>query len=178
MVGTKLSDRPLVGALATDDVFAIIDTSDVVVPNKKSTMQQILDLVAGTGPIEGTFLVPGGHTADLSTVASLRVAVSGPNAINSFAGSAAYFRFVRVAVAFTLTYNAVTLITPTAANIACKVGDTFLVIVDGSGNAKIYSFVPIDGRNLNTYVAAPPAATGYILWKDATGTVYKVLVAT
>lgn len=80
-------------------------------------------------------------TTDLSTSTGNYVTITGTTTITGFgtlqAGST---RFIRFSGALTLTYNASSMILPTAANILTEAGDTCIAISEGSGNWRIVNY--------------------------------------
>jgi len=82
----------------------------------------------------------GAATADLGSVATLRVQITGTTAITSFGTAANKLRFVRFAGALTLTHNAASLILLGGANRATAAGDCGIYESDGSGNWRERSY--------------------------------------
>lgn len=92
--------------------------------------------------------VASAATCDILGAASPRVAISGTATVTSLGTGTNKIRFVRATGAFTLTHNATSLILPGGSDIVCTAGDTFIVVSDGSSNARILSYQPanpIDG---------------------------------
>lgn len=73
---------------------------------------------------------------------ALFVTISGTTTITSFGTRPNTIKFVIASGAFTITHNATSLILPGAANITTVAGDTFTVISDASGNARVISYQP------------------------------------
>jgi len=73
-------------------------------------------------------------TCDISTVASMRVSVTGTTTITSLGTGANLLKFVTFTGALLLAYNVTTLILPTSANITTAAGDAAIFSSDGSGN--------------------------------------------
>lgn len=101
---------------------------------------------------------------DLSTTraSTLVFSASGTPAATGFGTMAAGTRrFVRVGGAMSVTYNATSMLTPGAANIAFTAGDTFVIVSLGSGNWKMDSYTLSSGVavSLNQVGAASAAAT-------------------
>lgn len=84
-------------------------------------------------------------TCDILGAASPRVAISGTTTITSLGTAANKMRFVRATGAFTLTHHGTSLICPGGANLSVAAGDTFIVMSDSSGNARIFGYQPAAG---------------------------------
>lgn len=92
-------------------------------------------------------------TTNILAATTNQVVVSGTATITSFGSTANRAPiFVTASGAFTLTYNATSLILPGAANITAAAGDTFIVVSDASGNARVVSYT----RNLVPYNSPQP----------------------
>lgn len=85
-------------------------------------------------------LVASATTCDIFGAGSEFIRISGTTTITSFGSTANQKRFVRATGAFKITHNASTLILPGAQNITTASGDTFIVISDASGNARVYAY--------------------------------------
>jgi len=91
-------------------------------------------------------------TTDLSTATGVYVVLTstGASAITSFGTAAAgTIRLVRNnAGAIVLTYNATSMILPTASNITMATGDEFWAVSEGSGNWRVAPYAKTTGRPL------------------------------
>ena len=87
-------------------------------------------------------------TTDLSTIASMRISVTGTTTITSLGAGANLLKFVTFAAALVLTHNATTLILPTGANITTAAGDAAIFASDGSGNWTCLFFQRKSGKAL------------------------------
>lgn len=87
-------------------------------------------------------------TTDVLGAGSDFVAISGTNTITSFGTTPNQRKFCRATGAFTIQHNATSLICPTGTNITAEVGDTFIVVSDNSGNARIYFYQRVSGKQL------------------------------
>jgi len=85
-------------------------------------------------------LVASATTCDILGAGSEFIRISGTTTITSFGSAANQKRFVRATGAFKITHNASTLILPGAQDITTASGDTFIVISDASGNARVYAY--------------------------------------
>lgn len=85
-------------------------------------------------------LVASATTCDIFGAGSEFIRISGTTTITSFGSTANQKRFVRATGAFKITHNASTLILPGAQDITTASGDTFIVISDASGNARVYAY--------------------------------------
>lgn len=81
-----------------------------------------------------TGAIASAATCDISTVTSMRVSITGTTTITSLGTGSNLLRFVTFAAALLLTYNATSLILPTAANITTAAGDAAIFSSDGTGN--------------------------------------------
>lgn len=79
-------------------------------------------------------------TCNILGAASERIAISGSATITSFGTGTNKIRFVRLTGDVSITYNATSLITPNGLSISGKSGDTFVVVSDGSSNARILAY--------------------------------------
>jgi hypothetical protein len=95
----------------------------------------------------GTGTIASAATTDLCSVANPFVTISGTTTISSFGSScqAGQSKIVKFAGALTLTYNATSLILPSAANIAAAAGDTAIVVALGASNYIVVSYQPASG---------------------------------
>lgn len=87
-------------------------------------------------------------TTDLGTLLSNIASVTGVVTITSFGSAASTtspLYFVRFTGALLLTYNATSLILPTAANITTVAGDAMIAKYEGSGNWRVLAYFRADG---------------------------------
>jgi microcystin-dependent protein len=84
--------------------------------------------------------VASASTCNILGAGSEFVAVSGTATITSFGSAPDAKRFVRATGAFKITHNAASLICPGGQDITAAAGDTFIVISNASGNARIWSY--------------------------------------
>lgn len=92
-------------------------------------------------------------TTDLGTITTQNALVTGTTTITSFgstASTASPLYYLEFNGALTLTYNATSLITPTAANIITAAGDVALAEYLGTGDWKIRSYDRASGKALST----------------------------
>ena len=112
-------------------------------------------------------------TTDLGTVPSHNVSVTGTATVTSF-GSSANTDYPRYDLVFTgaatLTYNASSLILPTAANIPTAAGDSAVAQYLGSGNWRVRSYTRADGTPLRL-ASGSAGTTGAIPYYSAPGVV-------
>jgi hypothetical protein len=106
-------------------------------------------------------------TADLGSVTSLCVAISGTTTITSLGTQPNTLRYIRfTGTSLILTYNATSLITPTAANIQTAAGDTCVARSDASGNWRVISYTP-SGANIEATAAGVSLTGGITLIASA-----------
>lgn len=120
---------------ATNEVFIIYDGTQFQIVNPKNPLTTETTIVAAS-------------TTDLGTLASNIASVTGTTTITAFGSSASVANplyFLRFTAALTLTYNATSLILPSAADITTVAGDFALAKYEGSGNWRILSYVRSDG---------------------------------
>lgn len=99
--------------------------------------------------------IASASTVDLGSVNTERVAISGTTTITSFGTGARQRKIVRFTGILTLTYNATSLILPTAASITTAAGDVGIFTSDSSGNWRCASYLKADG----TAIAATSSAS-------------------
>lgn len=101
----------------------------------------LIDTFAGKLMGAAEVTVASASTCDIGAAASTAVAISGTTNITSLGTATNTIRFIRFTGAtLVLTYNATSLITPTAANIQAAAGDTCIAQSDGSGNWRIRNY--------------------------------------
>jgi len=91
-------------------------------------------------------------TTDVLASTAKFVSITGSASITSLGSEPNQIKFVRAAAAatFTLTHNATSLILPTGANITAAAGDSFIVLSDASGNARVMAYQRASGAPLVT----------------------------
>lgn len=108
-------------------------------------------------PIGGnTGTIVGAATTDLSTVNASFVTISGSVGITSF-GSAmpvGTSKLIKFSSTPTITYNATSMILPTAASITAAAGDTAIVTALGSGNFIVTDYIRADGTPVGQITSA------------------------
>jgi len=92
-------------------------------------------------------------TTDVLGSTSDYITVSGTATITSLGTEPMQIKYVRASGAFTLQHNATTLILPTGANITAAANDSFIVVSDSSGNARVLAYQ----RNSGSSLVAPAA---------------------
>jgi hypothetical protein len=107
-------------------------------PNHKDIMPGY----AAYGPFN---TLASASTADLSTVKTAGVSITGTTTITSFGTGANLLRIVKFAGALTLTHNSTTLIIPGGSNITTAAGDIALCLSDASGNWTVLSYTRGNG---------------------------------
>lgn len=128
----------------------VLRTGQGVMINSDGTNYQVSNTALSAGSVAALPFGPftslaSASTADLSTVATVGVNITGTTTITSFGTGANLLRIGKFAAALTLTHNATTLILPSAANITTAAGDTFVALSDGSGNWTVVSYTKADG---------------------------------
>lgn len=118
-------------------------------------------------------------TTDLSTVTGDFVTITGTTTITSFGTLSTNIEMhLRFSGALTLTYNATSLILPTAASITTAAGDTAIFRSLGSGNWLCIAYQKADG----TALVAPPSnpfsdASGIVKNSSDTSKIVKISAA-
>lgn len=138
-------------ASSTDNAIVRFDsTTGKLIQNSASTMDDSGTLTLGGGLNDASYVtVASASTCDIGAAASSNVAISGTTTITSFGtANAGITRRCRATGAFLITYNGTSLITCNAKNIVTKSDDCFEMTSLGSGNWKMTSFTPADGRIL------------------------------
>ena len=128
------------GATLGSNALAVTGTTDI-----SSTLN------FGGFAAEGT--VTAATTTNLGTSTANRQSVTGNTTITGFGTSANSYRIIRFTGNPLLTYNATSLITPTAANIQAAPGDVATLTSDGSGNWRIIDYLPYGGTVTSTFSA-------------------------
>jgi hypothetical protein len=131
------------------------------------TQYELLDSTSqfgGFGPLTN---LASAATADLGTVPSHNVNVTGVTTITAFGSAAsATFPFYQLTFAgtLTLTQNATSLILPGGASITTAAGDTALALYLGSGNWQVTSYTKATGQAL-----VSPALRSYLAGNTLSG---------
>lgn len=107
-------------------------------------------------------------TADLGSIQSNSVNITGTTTITSFGTGVSLLRFVKFAGALTLTHNATSLILPTGANITTAAGDSAICLSDGSGNWKVVSYQRASGVSLGVPTSTTAGTVPYFSSTDGT----------
>jgi len=105
--------------------------------------------------------VASAATTDVLGSASEFVAISGSATITSLGSEPNQIKYVRATGAFTLTHHATTLILPSGANIVAASGDTFIVVSDSSGNARVFGYQKASGASV--VAPTPDIASGTVM---------------
>lgn len=117
------------------------------------------DVLLASDGFGGQTNVASAATVNLGAVTSHYANITGTAAITSFGSSASTatpIYLVTFAGALTLTYNATSLITPSAGNIYTQAGDSAIMLYLGSGNWQVLGYFA------NTFIpAVQPIAGGY-----------------
>lgn len=95
-------------------------------------------------------------TPNLSTAAANAIEFTGTTTITGFTTGQAgtlYYCEYPTGAGFTLTYNATSLITPTAASITVGAGDSWFIFARGSNNVRIMAYQRADGSSLGGAIA-------------------------
>lgn len=139
-----------------------------------ANLQLIGSVSLGTGTFGPLTNIASAATTDLGTVPSHNANVTGTAAITSLGSSAnTDFPVYRItfAGAATLTYNATSLVLPTAANIVTAAGDTATAQYRGAGNWTISSYSRSDGTALRLATGGTNGIQGQIPYYSASGIV-------
>ena len=112
----------------------------------------------------GSATVASAATTELGSVREKYVTISGTVSITSFGSTAptGAVKHLYFSGSLTLTYNATSLILPTAANIQTQAGDTAIVVHEGSGNWRVTSFNRAQPRQMlsvDTTATSTPTST-------------------
>jgi len=97
--------------------------------------------------------IASASTTDVLGSTSDYITVSGTATITSLGTEPMQIKYVRASGAFTLQHNATSLILPTGANIVAAANDSFIVVSDSSGNARVLAYQ----RNSGSSLVAPAA---------------------
>jgi len=130
------------------------------------------DIFSDGGTVTGTIIMSGAAvnfaadvnvasatTTNIGAAASNNVTVTGVATITAFDNvTAGLHRWVTFSGVLTLTYNATSMILPSAANITTAAGDTALFKSLGSGNWKCLAYIRADGTALAGSTAAASQA--------------------
>lgn len=151
------------------------------------------DVLIAQDSIGAQVSIASAATTDLGTVATHNALITGIATISAFGSSAiasAPIYQVMFAGALTLTYNATSLITPSAGNIYTQAGDTAVLLYLGSGNWQVLSYSansfipsvqPIAGGFRNLVITGTGNATATLTadaltLEDSTGRAYRARV--
>lgn len=100
----------------------------------------------GSGLRGQAVTVASASTCDIGAVASHVVSITGTTTITSFGTVPNQIRFGTFSGALTLTYNATSLILPSAASITTAAGDSFVAVSDSSGNWRVICYTKANGQ--------------------------------
>lgn len=103
------------------------DGTDILLGNTETDVAEEVGVVSAT-------------TCNILGAGSEFIRITGTTVITSFGSTPNQKRFVRAAGTFKITHNASTLILPGGYDITTTPGDTFIVISDASGNARVYAY--------------------------------------
>lgn len=126
-----------------------VRATNIVEVEYDGTQYQILN--TNLGVVGALVNLAAAATTDLGTAATHNINVTGAAAITAFGSTAStalpiyFLTFVGIN---TLTYNAASLILPSAANIATAAGDTAVAQYLGSGNWKVWSYQRASGASV------------------------------
>lgn len=115
------------------------------------------DVLVGQNGMGAQSSIASAATTDLGTIQTRNALITGATPITSFGSNASVnspIYQVTFAAALTLTYNATSLITPSAGNIYTQAGDTAVVLYLGSGNWQVLSY------SANTYIPGVQSIAG------------------
>jgi hypothetical protein len=108
-------------------------------------------------------------TADLSSVATVGVNITGTTTITSFGTGENLLRILRFAGALTLTHNATSLILPNnGSNITTAANDRLIALSDGSGNWTVVVYERASGAPLSSNVALLNASQSWTAQQTST----------
>lgn len=145
------SSNTAVSGYSVDGNVANMSTTDNV-------FQSILGLLArafGQGTIASS------ATTDIGTIPGQSVSITGNATITSLgtikAGTIKHLKFTGTP---TLTYNATSLILPSASSIVAAAGDTAIFVSEGSGNWKCSNYARFSGLPIVAPTVVPPS--GYL----------------
>ncbi len=113
--------------------------------------------------------VASASTTNIGAAGSSNVRITGTTTITAFdtvaSGTTVNIRF---AAALTLTYNATSLILPSAANITTAANDTATAVSLGSGNWIVIDYMRANGTPLVTGLPSQTSNSGKVLTTDGT----------
>ena len=121
----------------------------VTAPTEVQGLGGLSGIVPLLSPI-GISTLASASTVDLGSISTNAITITGTTTIASFGSSAKAGRifFVTFSGALTLTYNATSLLLPSAQSITTVAGDTAIVQALGSSNFSVLSYNPISGASV------------------------------
>ncbi len=169
--GTESQSKYAAGTTGAVDIFDGTPAARTE-PAGEDTTDAITVLTAEKGDkrllqrIEAEGTIVSAATTDIGAETPYRLNVTGTVAITSFGTVANSRKKLRFSGALTLTYNAVSLILPTAADITTAAGDIAEFVSDGAGNWRCSEYLKADGTSLA--VGEKPIGVDQ-QWQDVTG---------
>jgi hypothetical protein len=143
MANKTIADLTAGSALADADLFEASQGGASV----QITAAQIRDHIAAGLPMTGALGfdasadLASATTTDIGAQTTNIVRITGTTTITGLGTAAAgAFRFVRFAGVLTLTHNATSLILPGGANVTTAANDTAILVSEGSGNWRCWSY--------------------------------------
>jgi len=144
-ITTAAGDTMIVTSDASSNARVIMyQRADGSAPGGAASMASLTDGDSWTAEVT----VASDTTCNILAAASDFIAISGTTTITSFGTGTNKIRFVRATGAHLLTHNGTSLILPTGADITTASGDTYIVISDGSSNARVYGYQRASGEPL------------------------------
>lgn len=122
-------------------------------------------------------LFKGTKASDIASAATVNIGaavgnylhVTGTTTITAFdAADAGVMRLLMFAGILTWTYNATTMLLPTAANITTAAGDCAIVVSEGSGNWRCLGYLRANGKALASSTVSVPEVWEYALGDETT----------
>lgn len=138
-------------------VGAQLAASDITTALAYTPVNRAGDTMTGALNWNTSATLASAATTSIGAAASNSINVTGTTAITSFgASTSGALRLLNFAGILTLTYNATSLILPTAANITTQAGDSALFVSLGGSNWKCVSYLRADGTALSGSAASDP----------------------
>ena len=141
----------------TDSTFGVYDIgADTFVAQGGVTYP-----INATGAInETSATLASASTVNIGAAAANAISITGTTTITAFDTiQAGTVRTLTFAGALTLTYNATSLILPTAANISTAAGDVMVIQSLGSGNWKCIGYTRANGKSLFPFIESVTGLT-------------------
>lgn len=138
-------------------VGAALASSDVTTALTYTPVNKAGDTLNGTINWAATVSITAAATTDLGGAASNSITVTGNTTITALGtASAGAMRWVTFAGTPVLTYNAISLILPTSANITAAAGDSAIFMSLGGGNWRCTGYTRADGTPLAGSTTSDP----------------------